>query len=63
MRAHGGYYARNPKRWYSVEIMGFSLNVKADSRGAARYEAWLNFHDSYDIPFGEFCKLSSCKGA
>jgi len=55
---HPGYYGRNPVKWYRVKIWDFEVLVKADSHGAARYEAWLNFHDAYDLSFGEFCKQS-----
>lgn len=54
----GCYYGRNPVKWYKVKIWEFDLKVKADSHGAARYEAWLNFRDAYDMSFGEFCKQS-----
>jgi hypothetical protein len=55
---HRGYIARNQLRWYLVHIWDFEVRVKADSRGAARYEAWMNFHEAYDLPFGDFCKQS-----
>jgi hypothetical protein len=53
-----GYIGKNPVKWFRVLIWDFDVRVKSDSRGSARYEAWLNFHDAYDIPFGEFCKQS-----
>jgi hypothetical protein len=53
-----GYIGKNPIKWYHIIIWDFNLKVKSDSRGAARYEAWLNFHDSYDISFLDFCKQS-----
>jgi hypothetical protein len=55
-----GYYGRNPVKWYRVLIWNFDVRVKADTRGAARYQCWLNFHDAYDLTFGEFCKQSRC---
>ena len=51
-------YGRNPAKWYRVTVWGMEALVKADSHGAARYEAWLNFHDAYDVTFGDFCKQS-----
>lgn len=55
---HHGYYGRNPVKWYRVFIWDFEAMIKSDCRGSARYEAWLYFHDAYDLPFGEFCKQS-----
>ena len=52
------YFGKNPVKWYRVLIWDFEVLCKADSRGAARYETWLNFHDAYDLPFGEFCRQS-----
>ena len=59
----GAYIGRNPVKWYRIHIWDFDVLVKSDSRGAARYEAWLNFNDAYDIPFGEFCKQSKVRAA
>jgi hypothetical protein len=56
--AERGFIGTNPVRWYRVQIWDFDTKVKADSRGAARYEAWLNFHDAYDVSFGDFIKQS-----
>lgn len=55
---YGAYIGKNPVKWYRVLIWDFDIRCKAGSRGAARYETWLNFNDAYDIPFGEFCKQS-----
>jgi len=53
-----GFIGRNPVKWYSVKIWDFDVRVKSNSHGAARYEAWLEFHDAYDLPFSDFCKQS-----
>lgn len=57
---HDAYFGKNPIKWFRVSIWDMEVKVKAESRGAARYEAWLNFNDAYDIPFGEFLKQSKC---
>ena len=49
-----GYIGRNPICWYRVMIWEFGILVKADSRAAARYEAWLNINDAYPMSFKEF---------
>lgn len=53
-----GYIGKNPVKWYRIKIWDFDIKVKSNSHGAARYEAWLNFNDAYDIPFIDFCKQS-----
>lgn len=55
-----GYIGSNPIRWYVLYIWDFTVKVKSNNRNAAKYEAWLNFHDAYDISFIEFCKQSRC---
>jgi hypothetical protein len=56
-----GYIGKNPVKWYRVTIWDMGALVKSDSVGAAKYEAWLHFHDAFDISFGDFIKQAKVK--
>jgi len=52
---------------YDIAFPGFfrdypdySKTITAKSAGAAKYEAYLEFSDAYDIPFKEFLKIIKC---
>jgi hypothetical protein len=54
-----GFIADADGTWFEIIIWEFSVKTKAKSLASARYQTWLEFHDSYDISFIDFCK--ACK--
>lgn len=55
------YIGKNPSEMFEVEIWGMVARIKTGTKAQARYAIWTEFHDVYDLTFGEFIKQAKVK--